>query len=487
MRRAPRVGFVGAYHETNTFSSVRTTRADFAHRWYRGEELREAFAGTRTTGGGYLDEASAAGWEMVPLLGVYATPAGLIERPAFDAIVAELRSAAAEAGELDGVLLELHGDMVVDGCEDAEQEIVAALRSVVGSIPMATSLDLHTNMAEPRLLDVDIVTGYRANPHVDTYERGRHAARLLAPLLAGAPRPHRAHRGLPLVVPPAAQLTAEEPLRGLLALAEELEASPELLDVTVHAGYAYADTGHTGMGFCATAVPDHATAAEAAVERLLTLAESTAAQFGRSYPAVAEALDRALRDAAATGPIVVADTGDNINGGAPGDATWLIREALGRPGRRFLGTLADAAALASCREAGVGGRRHLSLGGVASPASGPPVEGEAEVLALSDGRFRNTGPMAHGAWVDMHGAAWIRIGTVDLVIQGVARQPNDPQLFASLGVDPSAFDVLLLKGAAAVRAGWGPLVGGFVDAGTPGETDSVLSRLDYRRCAPRRP
>lgn len=480
----PRVAVLAVYHETNTFSPLRTGLDAFARRWYRGAEILTQFEGTRTMAGGFLAGAVTAGLEPVPVFATFATPSGTVEHAAFEAICAELRAALRDTERIDGVLFEVHGDLFVEGETDAEESLVRLVREALPGRPMAIALDMHANMAAPRLRDVEIVIGYRTNPHVDTFERGVEAARMLAPLLSGEPVPHRAHRGFPVVAAPAAQRTDDEPLRSLWELADRIETRPGIRNATVHGGYAYADTAFTGMGFQVTADPDHVEEAEAAAEELLALATRTAPLFRRDLPGPAEAVRTAL---AAPGVQVVADTGDNINGGSPGDTTWLAQEATVHQGRRFLGTIADPHALDLIREGGEGATLRLSLGGWASSRSGPPLDLQVEVLRITDGVFANTGPMATGARVSMGGAAWIRAGSLDLVVQGEARQPNDPHLFGSMGIVVSDYDVLLLKGAAALRAGWSPLVAGFIDAGTPGETDSVLERLVYRRSRPRFP
>lgn len=481
MTRRPRVAILGVYHETNTFSPLRTGTDAFARRWYRGGEVTEHFEGTRTMIGGFFDGARSAGLEPVPVFATFATPSGTVLREAFDAIRAELRDALRAVEDVDGVLFELHGDLFVDGERDAEAALVRLVRDELPGRPIATALDMHANMAAPRLTDVEIVIGYRTNPHVDTFERGRDAAAMLAPLLRGEPVPHRAHRGLPLVAAPSAQRTEDEPLRSLWRLADQIETRPGILNATVHAGYAFADTAFTGMGFQVTAEREAASEAEDAVEELRALAQRLAPRFHRDLPSGAEAVRQAL---AAGGTQVIADTGDNINAGSPGDTTWLAHEALGHEGRRFLGTIADPTALALLRAAGEGGRLRVPVGGWASARSGDPLDLDLQVIRLTDGVFVNGGPMSTGARVSMGGAALVRSGSLDLVVQGEARQPNDPALFASLGIDVAVYDVLLLKGAAALRAGWAPLVDGFVDAGTPGETDSVLSRREYRRSRP---
>lgn len=477
-RRRPRVAVLAVYHETNTFSPLRTDIDQFAQRWHVGEELVGEFDGTRTMIGGFIDGIRAADLELVPVLSTYATPSGMVTRAAFDAISTAVREELVAAGPIDGVLFELHGDLMVEGMDDPEETLIGLVRELVPGAPMGTALDLHANMSKPRFTDVEIVIGYRTNPHVDTYERGVETVELLAPLLRGAPTPVRAHRGLAVVAAPSAQLTAEEPLRSLLARADELRHELGLLNVTVHAGYAYADAAYTGMGFEATAEPGRAAEAEVAVDALLILATATAAGFATDFATPEAAVADAVIGPA---PVVVADTGDNINGGSPGDTTWLLQEALRHPEARFLATVADRAALDVLREAGVGGTARVRLGGRASERSGAPLHVVAEVIALGDGRFRNTGPMATGASVDLGGVAWVRVANLDVLVQGIARQPNDPNMFEHIGIPLDAYDVILLKGAAALRAGWSSLVDRFVDAATRGETDSDVSRLQFVR------
>lgn len=472
----PTVAFVAVYHETNTFSSRPTSRDAFAARWYRGDELSDAFAGTRTVGGGLLDGADAGGLTVHPVFGAFATPSGVVTRETFDAILTEI-DRGLSARRFDGVLLELHGDLAVAGVADPEEKIVALIRNRQPSVPIALVLDLHTNMAVPRFTDVEILVGYRTNPHVDTWECGHRAALLLADVIAGRLVPQREHAGLPVVAPPSAQLTSAEPLRSLLALADELEQDARLVDVSVHAGYAFGDSRATGMGFSATARAGARDVARQAVARLLALATRTTGAFSADYPSAEEAVAQAVHDG---GCVAIADTGDNINGGSPGDTTWLAHEALRYPDTAFLLTLADADAVEAARSAGVGARITLSIGGTAALTSGGALTGDAEVLAVSDGVFHNEGPMATGARVDMRGAAVVRMHNLTVLVQSAPTQPNDSAMFRSLGIDPADFPVVLLKGAAALRADWSDRVGRIIDAGTPGETDQVLSRLTYR-------
>ena len=473
---APRVAIVGVFHETNVFAPEPTRWAAFTRR-YRGPELLSAFHRTRTVVGGFLDGARERGWEVVPVFGAYATPSGTLTRSAFDALETALRQELGAADHVDAVLLEFHGAMAAEEVPDAEEAILDTIRHRWPHLPIACVLDLHANMGTRRLSAADVLIGYRTNPHIDTYDRGVAAVRLLEGLRTGAPRPHRAHRGIPLIAPPICQGTDVSPMRDILQLARDLEGDLGLLEVTVHAGFAYSDVPHLGMGFSATAVSENAAAAERAVEQLADFAWSHRLEFNRLLPSPAEAVAIATRG---PGRIAVADTGDNINGGSTGDGTWLLREALSHPEVRVLGSVCDPISLATIKAAGVGTTLPIQLGGRYA-SSGSPVSAEVAVLHLGDGTFTNTGPMAAGAIVSMGSAAVVRCSNIDIVVQERPVQPNDPQLFRSLGVTPEEYDVILLKGAAALRAGWTHVVDEFVDAATPGVTDSDVSRLSFSK------
>jgi microcystin degradation protein MlrC len=472
---ARRIAVAGAYHETNVFSPTPTEWNSFQRR-YQGSELVDAFAGTRTVVGGFLDGAHECGLEVVPVFGAYATPSGTVTAEAYAHLSDELRRALQASGPVEAVLVELHGAMVVKGTNDPESELLDLIRNRWPDAPIACVLDLHANVRTARLTSADFLTGYRTNPHVDTYERGVAAARQLRALLDNGEEVYRAHRGVPVITAPVNQRTDSAPLRDLLELASALEREPGIRDVTVHAGYAYADIPHIGMGFSVTALQDHAEDAERIAQRLAKAAWGYRNSFGQPLLEPAGAFVEALRT---PGCVAVTDTGDNINGGSPGDGTWLLHEALSH-GAKTLGSLCDPLAVQRLREAGIGSEVSISLGGRMAPSSGEPLRLEAVVTYLGEGTFTNTGPMATGATVCMGATAIITCAGLDLLVQEFPTQPNDPAMFRSVGLSPEQYDVVLLKGAAAVRAGWGPLVARFVDAATPGVTDSDLGRLELR-------
>jgi microcystin degradation protein MlrC len=470
-----RVALIAAFHETNTFSPIPTDWRRFT-RVYRGDGLNDAFTTTRTVVGGFLDGCQAQGFTPVPVFGAFATPAGRVTSEALEQILAGIDEGLRLAGSIDAVLLELHGAMAAEGVADPEQDMVRLIRSRAPRVPIVAVLDLHANVGAPRLEGVDVVTGYRTNPHTDTYVRGVAAAEHLSDLLRGGLEVERTHRSVPLIAAPVAQRTDVPPLAPLLARAAELESQHGFMDVTVHGGYAYADVPHLGIGISITAEQIRHAAAQEAADELAAMAWESRDQYVVSMWSPEEAFQRAV---AMDGLVAVADTGDNINGGAPGDGTWLLAEALRQPQRRVLGTVWDPDVVALAQRTGAGNELVVEVGGRVAPSSGPPVTMRATVLQVGSREFTNRGPMATGVLVSMGTVAVLRCGGLDLVVQEQPLQPNDPELFRALGLQPQDYEVALLKGAAAIRAGWADVASAFVDASSPGVTDSDLSRLTF--------
>ena len=84
------------------------------------------------------------------------------------------------AEKLDGLYFDLHGAMSAEGCEDAESELLEAVRGAVPHVRMASaSFDVHGNVSERLCAALDIVAAYKTFPHVDMEETKTKALRML--------------------------------------------------------------------------------------------------------------------------------------------------------------------------------------------------------------------------------------------------------------------------------------------------------------------
>ena len=171
-------------HETNTFNIVPTTLQSFKERYLlNGEQAIAARGDNNTELAGLLDTGRDYAWNINHVISAAAGPGGVVTRDAFDAITAPLFAAA--QGNYDGIFLMLHGAMVIEDCDDAEGEIVRRLRRIAPALPIAVTLDYHTNLSRVLVEHATVITGYKTYPHVDMYEAGMHAGGILVGALDG--------------------------------------------------------------------------------------------------------------------------------------------------------------------------------------------------------------------------------------------------------------------------------------------------------------
>lgn len=478
-----RIAIGGISHETNTFSTLKTDLTLFERRGvHGGEALIPAFARTKTIMGGFLDGARSEGFEAVPTMLAEAAPSGIVTAGAFDHLVRLLLDGLRGGGHLDGVLLELHGAMVAENAGDGDAEILRRVREVVGSIPIIAVLDLHANISDGMVALADALVGYDTYPHIDMYDRGLEAAAIMSRIVRGGLRTARALRKPPLMPPLPKQCTSyQTPMRDLIALAHAREREPGIVSVTVAAGFPYADVPEAGLSVLAISDNDQALADRVADE-IAALAWARRHEFVVRCTPVAEALEiAASAPADAQGPVILADTADNPGAGAPCDGTVLLRGLLERGVQNAaLGALWDPAAVPACQAAGVGAHVTLELGGKTDHLHGAPLRVTGRVRLLSDGSFRNHGPMNTGAETRMGPTAVLVCDGVEIVITSSRVQALDAGVFVSQGINPARKRVLVLKSSVHYRGAFEPLASRIVEVDTPGLSNADLSQYPYQ-------
>src|SRR6185437_12711655 len=165
--------------------------------------------------------------------------------------------AAREQGPIDGVLLHLHGAMVVESYEDGEGELLARLRHILGpDVPVVVTLDLHANVTRLMADNASALIAFRTYPHVDMYERAWQGADLLQRAMAGEVRPRTVIARRPMIYGLDRGRHQEGPMAELIARGEALEASGEALVVSVCAGFSRANIRDVGPSVTVTVEGD---------------------------------------------------------------------------------------------------------------------------------------------------------------------------------------------------------------------------------------
>jgi microcystin degradation protein MlrC len=179
--------------------------------------------------------------------------------------------------------------------------------------------------------------------------------------------------------------------------------------------------------------------------------------------------------------VVLVDVSDNAGGGAPGDATFLLRALLARGLERVAaGIFWDPVAVRFAQEAGQGTRLALRLGGKCGPVSGDPLDLDAEVMLLGSDMAQTYG----GARVALGDAVWLRLrGEVDLLVSTVRTQTYHPDAFTNMGIDLAAKRTIVVKSSQHYRAGFAPIAHRIVPVATPGAITPNFAHIPYRRLA----
>ncbi|SEC75265.1 Microcystin degradation protein MlrC, contains DUF1485 domain [Rhizobiales bacterium GAS188] len=484
-------------HETNTFAPVKTGYEAFLSysnvtRLIRRQDVLDHVAGANTYLEGFVRSASHRGHEIVPVAYASASPAGAVSDEAFErisgAILSEL-DLALNDGPLDAVYLALHGAMVTETYDSGEVELLSRVRRLVGpKVRLLASLDLHANVPRDMVELCDLLHACREYPHTDMAETGARLAQGYEALLGNARTLARAYRPLDFLTSAVFQSTLVEPARRLYDALRYHEAEAGLLSLSFTQGFPSADVAHCGQavfgyGFDAQAV-------QQAVEGLAAQVTGAEPEFAGRLWTPDEAVRHALADTATkNGPIVMADTQDNPGGGGAGDTTAILSALLEHDARgAVVAVLVDPEAAALAHAAGEGAEIDVSLGGWAGLPDVAPLRCKCRVERLASGDVVGTGAMARNARLYHGPMAVLRVMAgqqgVRIVVGSIPRQVLDRAVFAHVGIDDAASDILVLKSSVHFRADFEPIAREVLVVVAPGAYRADLTAIPFRRLRP---
>jgi len=470
-------------HETNTFSPVATPLEAFGRDGpcYGDDAYREN-AGMRTAMSAFIDAAKREHAEIVTPISASANPSGRVAAAAYDAICQSIVDAAQGC---DAVLLDLHGAMVAENSPDGEGDLLERVRRALPHAPIAVSLDLHANVTQKIIDNADVITSFKTYPHVDMYESGEHAARLLLDLIHGDAKPVIAWAQPPLLTHTLRSSTAEGAMKRAVDAARAAEGEDGVLAVSVLSGFSLADIAAPCISVVVVANGERAKAQEVA-DRIARQIWAERDEFVyRSAP-----LAQSIREGAALAretdkPVLLLDHGDNCMSGGTCDTTDSFEEAL-RQGLDgiVVGPLCDPEAVATLFEAGEGATVTVGIGNkLASVASRgkPPLDVTGVVRALTDGEYIISGPTYTGQRAYMGRAAVLETAAARILVTERTHEPWDLGVFESVGIDPRGARFLILKSRMYCRPVFVPIAGGLVECDSRGVTSSDygLFSFDY--------
>jgi microcystin degradation protein MlrC len=484
-----RIAVGGFLHETNTFAPTKATYADFVHDggWpamTQGAEVLKTMRHINVGLAGFVEQAEALGWELVPTIFAAASPSAHVTEDAYERIADVIVEGIKNAGSIDAVYLDLHGAMVTEHLDDGEGEILRRVREVIGGdLPLVASLDLHANVTPEMVEHADVLIAYRTYPHVDMADTGRAAARHLALLLRSKRKLAKAFRQLPFLIPISWQCTNDQPTKGIYQqlAALQSEAVPTL---SFCPGFPAADFYHCGPSVFAYGITQ--TDADTAADKLAALIENHESDFdGRIYtPDEGVRLAMELAKTASK-PIIIADTQDNPGAGGDSDTTGMLRALVrNNATRAAIGAIYDPASVNAAHAAGVGATVTLALGGKSGIPGDGPYHASFTVENLSDGKFVASGPYYGGRDMDMGPSACLRIGDVRVVVSSHKAQLADQSMFRYVGIEPKEQAILVNKSSVHFRADFEPIAEKLLICAAPGAMPADTAALPWTKLRP---
>jgi len=463
----PRVAILGFHLESNAFAPV-STESHFRSLCYlEGEaivrEARKEAPAMPAEVPGFCREMDARGkWQALPIIVTACEPGGPVDERFFQATLAAMRSRLAAAGKLDAVYISNHGAMISTAGPDPDGELYAMVRAVVGPrVPVVATVDLHANISERMVANVDALVSYRTNPHMDQAERARDAARLLQGFLNGK-RSKRAFARLPLTPASVTLLTREGPYADAINYGQT-KVGDGVLDVSVVGGFVFSDTPKNGVAVVVNGE-------QGADVRGVTLDIAARTWEDRKrFVKRLTSFDDAMRIPAKT---IWSDAGDNPGGGGTGQTTTLLKQLCEAKAENVLyGVFFEPQIAAEAQ-----GRREIT----ARFTEGFTVK--ATVLKTTDGKCVGRRGIWAGRALDLGPTAALQIGGITLVCVSKRKQCADPVFFEMHGLDIAGARTVVVKSRGHFRGGFDQFFTAdrVIEVDTPGLTSPVLERLAFK-------
>jgi microcystin degradation protein MlrC len=471
---------ISGFHLESASTLTQVSDVDaFEERAIRGPQVIDAFRGTNTVPGGFVAACEEAGAEIT--CGIY-TYLGALGPASDEAVSTYANEIAAHlrAEMPDGVLLHLHGATWAHGYPDVERHFLELARAAVGpDVPIVVCLDYHGNIDADTIACADGGFAYRHSPHIDMGETGERGAAWLFSMLADGHRPGVAVAKPGLLVPSIFSATSLSPLAEIIAGARQREAeSTEPLDISILAGFSYADSHNTGFSVIVVADAGQATAQRIATE-IAEEIHAARAKIYRPLPVydVPTSVTEALAIARyAEKPVVLLEHADRLN-----DSTYLLAEITARGAPRVaIPFLWDTDAAKAAHAAGVGARISLPIGAWSSPQAGPRQTYVCEVLQTGRKTYHISGQMLNGQHVDLGMTALLRIGGVDVSVVSNFAFTVDEDVFRVFGQNIGDYDIIVLRSKTHFRQYYEKAAEEILIVDTPDHGPADLTHITYR-------
>ncbi len=463
----------GISTETNTFSPMPTGMRDYTI--IRPDDDGEV--GTKPSFDQFKAETEARGWEYVFGMSANAQPAGPTTRSTYESLRAELLERLQAAMPVDIVLLGLHGAMVAEGYDDCETDMISRVRQIVGpDAKIGVELDLHCDVTQSMIDTADAIVLYKEYPHTDVALRAVDLFNIIADAAEGKTNPTMALFDCRML---GLYLTSYEPLRSFVDELLDMEGKDGILSISLVHCFPWGDVPTCGAQALAITDGDPDQAARVAEE------------VGRKFFSMRHELDQtpftieeALEQAAAspTGPVVIADRADNAGGGAPSDATFMLKAMLDQGiDNAGVAMMWDPIAVQVAMSGGVGATIDLRLGGKMGPMSGDPLDLTVTVKGVVEDMIQEWPQQGDPMRIPCGDSVCLHCNGIDIIVCSKRVQAFAPDVFSNFGIDPADKSILVVKSSQHFYAGFAPIASQIIYMAAPGAVSPRYTEIPFKR------
>jgi len=467
-KRLPRIAIAGLAIESSTFSPALTHEEAFHSKI--GKDIFSIYPFFRD------DSLTLKRAQWFPTLKGHALPGGRVTKVAYESLVKQTLDLLKKDLPYDGLFLDIHGAMSVEGMDDPEGDFIIRVREVVGAKTLiSTSMDLHGNVSQRLAKNTDLITCYRLAPHEDAMEsRKRALDNLIDRIESGKGKPaYKVWVPVPILLPGEMTSTRIEPGKSLYAKVDPVTQQEGILDAAIWIGYAWADEPRNHAVVMVTG--DDKEQVSKAAEDLAQSFWDVRHEF--EFVAPTATLEESLKQALESEgqPFIISDMGDNPTAGGAGDVTWTLDKILKRPEFKsangsslIYASIPGPQLIEKALELGVGKTVKAFVGAEVDARFAAPIELEGTIEAIHKGD--------KNAEVEVV----VKVGSVQVIVTKKRKPYHHESDFTNLGLTPREANILVVKIGYLVpelydmRQGW-------VMAQTPGGVDQDLERLGYKR------
>lgn len=449
MEKVYRIAFGRFMQETNSFSTVPTTLEDFKRTHYieEGSQLINICMPQNTEVEGFLKNLELSGFvkafleetdlkiEIVPILSAWSISGGPVDIETFKLVSKNIEETLSKSGKIDAVFFALHGALGVEDKQDPEAELLETIKKVVGKdTPVAVTMDLHANLTKEKIQNIDILCGYRTNPHRDMFKTGYRAGKILIDKLAGRVKPTSTWRALPMIMGGGNTIDLLPPMNSIFKRMKQIEEDPRVLTCSLFMCHPFLD--NPDLGWSVYVSTDNSQyLAEQIADEIAERAWGVRDKKPPEFISVEKMLEdvRKSKLSRKLGCVAVCDASDVVGAGGTGENTAILNALLDQ-GKDLISyiPIRDPDAIEEVWSKNEGDNVELIVGGKLQPEINEPVIIEGKLLTKKENPY-------FGKMVV------IDAEHIKLVITEGYAMPMKPAFYEDVGLNVSKADIVIVK------------------------------------------